>query len=61
MEPLEVCPTSGDSSKPGRFTRRGHENVFTKLEMARRAHYIATSGGEHRALHDARANAFAFL
>ncbi|WP_254706779.1 3'-5' exoribonuclease [Ralstonia pseudosolanacearum] len=37
-----------------------HENVFLKLDAERFAQYIAVHGGEHHALHDARANAFAF-
>jgi len=37
-----------------------HENVFFKLDPARLAQYVAKHGGEHHALHDARANAFAF-
>lgn len=37
-----------------------HENVFLKIDAERFARYIAIHGGEHHALHDARANAFAF-
>jgi len=37
-----------------------HENVFLQIDAERFAEYIATHGGEHHALHDARANAFAF-
>lgn len=37
-----------------------HENVFLKIDAERFARYIAAHGGEHHALHDARANAFAF-
>ncbi|KGW52172.1 3'-5' exoribonuclease [Burkholderia pseudomallei] len=37
-----------------------HENVAPKLDAERLAEYVATHGGEHHALHDARANAFAF-
>jgi hypothetical protein len=37
-----------------------HENVFLKIDAERFAEYIAAHGGEHHALHDARANAFAF-
>ena len=37
-----------------------HENVFLKIDAERFAQYIAIHGGEHHALHDARANAFAF-
>lgn len=38
-----------------------HENVFLKIDPERFTAYISRSGGEHHALHDARANAFAFL
>lgn len=38
-----------------------HENVFLKINAERVAQYIAVHGGEHHALHDARANAFAFM
>lgn len=38
-----------------------HENVFLKINAERFAQYIAANGGEHHALHDARANAFAFM
>jgi len=37
-----------------------HENVGLKLDAARLAAYLAQHGGEHHALHDARANAYAF-
>ncbi|WP_162615744.1 hypothetical protein [Ralstonia solanacearum] len=37
-----------------------HENVFLKIDAEHFAQYIAVHGGEHHALHDARANAFAF-
>ncbi|VVE54321.1 3'-5' exoribonuclease [Pandoraea anhela] len=37
-----------------------HENVSLKIDAERFGHYIAAYGGEHHALHDARANAFAF-
>lgn len=37
------------------------ENVFLRINAERFAQYIATHGGEHHALHDARANAFAFV
>lgn len=38
-----------------------HENVFLKIDAERLAQYVAVHGGEHHALHDARANAFAFM
>ncbi|VVE44086.1 3'-5' exoribonuclease.1 [Pandoraea horticolens] len=38
-----------------------HENVFLKIDAERFDQYIATHGGEHHALYDARANAFAFV
>lgn len=38
-----------------------HENVFLKIDAERLARYVATHGGEHHALYDARANAFAFM
>lgn len=38
-----------------------HENVFLKINPIRFAEYIAANGGEHHALQDARANAFAFI
>ncbi|WP_154671134.1 3'-5' exoribonuclease [Paraburkholderia mimosarum] len=37
-----------------------HENVVQKLDVMRRLEYIAAHGGQHHALHDARANAYAF-
>ncbi|UVA79984.1 3'-5' exoribonuclease [Pandoraea commovens] len=37
-----------------------HENVFQKIDAERFAEYISVHGGEHHALYDARANAFAF-
>lgn len=37
-----------------------HENVSQKLDAERLAAYAAEHGGEHHALHDARANAYAF-
>jgi hypothetical protein len=37
-----------------------HENVALKLDADKLAQYVARHGGEHHALHDARANAFAF-
>lgn len=37
-----------------------HENVFLKIDAERFAQYITRHGGEHHALYDARANAFAF-
>lgn len=37
-----------------------HENVATRLDAERLAEYVATHGKEHHALHDARANAYAF-
>jgi hypothetical protein len=37
-----------------------HENVALKLDADKLAQYIARHGGEHHALHDARANAYAF-
>lgn len=36
------------------------ENIAQKLDIARLAEYVGTHGGEHHALHDARANAYAF-
>ncbi|ALS60154.1 3'-5' exonuclease family protein [Pandoraea norimbergensis] len=47
----------------GRQLPRGwkHENVFLKINAERFAQFIAANGGEHHALHDARANAFAFM
>ncbi|CDY78035.1 hypothetical protein BGLT_00908 [Caballeronia glathei] len=36
------------------------ENVAQKLDVARLAEYVAAHGGMHHALHDARANAYAF-
>ena len=36
------------------------ENVAQKIDAGRLAKYIAEHGGEHHALHDARANAFAY-
>ncbi|KWW34113.1 3'-5' exoribonuclease [Cupriavidus metallidurans] len=38
-----------------------HENVFLKIDAERFAQYISMHGGEHHALHDARANRYAFL
>lgn len=38
-----------------------HENVFLKIDANRFAEYISVNGGEHHALFDARANAFAFI
>lgn len=38
-----------------------HENVFLKIDSNRFAEYISANGGEHHALYDARANAFAFI
>lgn len=38
-----------------------HENVFLKIDAERLAQYVAAHGGEHHALYDARANAFAFM
>ncbi|WP_420997906.1 hypothetical protein ACKI2N_032190 [Cupriavidus sp. 30B13] len=37
-----------------------HENVFLRINAEHFAQYIAVHGGKHHALHDARANAFAF-
>ncbi|RQU98863.1 hypothetical protein DF047_36105 [Burkholderia cenocepacia] len=37
------------------------ENVQGQLDAARRAAYYARHGGEHHALHDARANAQAYI
>jgi hypothetical protein len=37
------------------------ESVETKINTARRAEYLSTAGREHHALHDARANAIAFI
>jgi hypothetical protein len=37
-----------------------HENVLLKIDRERWTQYIAVHGGEHHALYDARANAFAF-
>ncbi|ODV41393.1 hypothetical protein AWV79_37135 [Cupriavidus sp. UYMMa02A] len=37
-----------------------HENVFLKIDAERFAQHVAVHGGEHHALYDARANAFAF-
>jgi hypothetical protein len=37
-----------------------HENIFMKIDGARLAAYMAENGGEHHALFDARANAYAF-
>ncbi len=47
----------------GRPLPRGwrHENVFLKLDAERFARYISVYGGEHHALHDARANRYAFM
>ncbi|SOF00978.1 protein of unknown function [Burkholderia sp. OK233] len=36
------------------------ENIAGRRDRERRAEYFARHGGEHHALHDARANAFAF-
>jgi hypothetical protein len=36
------------------------ENIARRRDRERRAAYYARHGGEHHALHDARANAFAF-
>jgi hypothetical protein len=36
------------------------ENVALKLDQERLSEYVAKHGGEHHALHDARANAYAF-
>jgi hypothetical protein len=36
------------------------ENVEQRIDVARRTTYLAQHGVEHHALHDARANAFAF-
>jgi len=36
------------------------ENVAQRIDAQRFTEYIAEHGGEHHALHDARANAFAF-
>lgn len=38
-----------------------HENVSLKISLERFTQYINAHGGEHHALHDARANAFAFI
>lgn len=38
-----------------------HENVFLKLDPQRLAQYVAAHGGEHHALHDARANCYSFM
>ncbi|WP_455289460.1 hypothetical protein [Cupriavidus necator] len=38
-----------------------HENVFLKIDAERLAQYVVAHGGEHHALYDARANAFAFV
>lgn len=35
------------------------ENIGGQLDAARRAEYFLRYGGEHHALHDARANAYA--
>ena len=42
--------------------RRGWraENIAGRRDRERRAEYFARHGGEHHALHDARANAYAF-
>ncbi len=37
-----------------------HENVAMRIDAARLSAYIAEHGGEHHALHDARANAYAY-
>jgi hypothetical protein len=37
-----------------------HENIAMKIDAARLAAYVANHGGEHHALFDARANAYAF-
>ncbi|MFM0122824.1 3'-5' exoribonuclease [Paraburkholderia sp. RL18-101-BIB-B] len=37
-----------------------NENVAQRIDAQRFTEYIAEHGGEHHALHDARANAFAF-
>jgi len=37
-----------------------HENVAQRIDAARLAAYVSEHGGEHHALHDARANAFSF-
>lgn len=46
----------------GKSLPRGwrHQNVFLKIDPERFAQYIFAHGGEHHALQDARANAFAF-
>lgn len=36
------------------------ENIARRRDRVRRAYYLARHGGEHHALHDARANAYAF-
>lgn len=37
------------------------ENVYSRLKVERLGAYFAQHGGEHHALHDARANAYAFI
>jgi hypothetical protein len=37
------------------------ENVYDRLDAQRLAAYFAEHGHEHHALHDARANALAFI
>jgi hypothetical protein len=37
-----------------------HENVAQRIDAERLAQYVASYGGEHHALYDARANAYAF-
>lgn len=37
-----------------------HENIGAQLDRERQEAYFREHGGRHRALHDARANAFAF-
>lgn len=42
-----------------RFWRQ--ENILGRIDAARRAAYFERNGGEHHALHDARANSEAFV
>ncbi|MBN9096340.1 hypothetical protein EIL82_23655 [Pandoraea apista] len=38
-----------------------HENVYLKINSERLIQYVTEHGGEHHALFDARANAYAFI
>jgi hypothetical protein len=37
------------------------EDIRSQIDARRQAEYFARHGGEHHALHDARANAYAYI